>query len=96
MKCLMKEIYKLTTVVKEMEEKLNMKIDGEREETASGHGGFCCQEAGQENIHGVDVTVCLPGAKIENVTEIVGQVMGKGQGDPFLCVWQQIVLKRKV
>ena len=33
---------------------------------------------------GDDVTVCLPGAKIEDVTERVGQVMGNGYGGSSL------------
>ena len=45
---------------------------------------------------GGDVTVCLPGANIEDVTKRVGQVMGNGHGDPFLCMWAQIMLRRKV
>ena len=34
---------------------------------------------------GNDVTACLQGAKIEDVTARVGHVMGNGHGDPFLC-----------
>ena len=33
---------------------------------------------------GVDVTVCLPGAKIEAVRERVGQVMGNGHGGSII------------
>ena len=43
-----------------------------------------------------DMTICLPGPKIEDVTERVGQMMGNGHGDPVLCIWAQILLKRKV
>ena len=42
------------------------------------------------------MTVCLPGAKIEDVTERVGQVIGNGYGDPLLFMWAHIMLRRKV
>ena len=38
---------------------------------------------------GCDVTICLPGAKIADVTETVEQVMRNGHGDPFLCIWHK-------
>ena len=142
----MKEVYRLTAVVKEMEEKLNMKIDnienvdrervgntviqkeqicetekqirGRRVRDTSGEqvadntdeeqqliGGRSYEDAvakGKERKvrvvmgdsivrkldkiinRGDDVTVCLPGAKIEDVTERVGQVMGNGYGGSIL------------
>ena len=33
---------------------------------------------------GDDVTVCLPGTKMEDVTERVGQVMGNGYGGSII------------
>ena len=45
---------------------------------------------------GDDVTVCLPGAKIEDITERVGQLMGNYHGEPLLCMWAQIMLRRNV
>ena len=143
----MKEVYRLTAVVKEMEEKLNMKIDNiendDRErvgntvtqkeqicETEKQIGGRRVRDTSGEpvadntdeeqqlvegrsyadavakgkerkvrvvmgdsidrkldkiiNRGGGDVTVCLPGAKIKDVTERVGQVMGNGYGGSIL------------
>ena len=139
----MKEVHRLTAVVKEMEEKLNMKIDNiendDRErvgntviqkeqicETEKQIGGRRVRDTSGELVAdntdeeqqliegrsyadavakgkerkvrvvmgdsivrklintGGDVTVCLPGAKIEDVTERVGQVMGNGYGGSIL------------
>jgi len=44
---------------------------------------------------GHDMTVCLPGIKIEDVMEIVGQVMGNGHEDPYLWTCLQIMLRRQ-
>ena len=45
---------------------------------------------------GGDVTACLPGAKIEDVTERVGQLMGNYHRETLLCTWAQIMLRRNV
>ena len=136
------EVYRLTAVAKEMEEKLNVKIDNvdnyDRErvgntvtqkdqscETEKQIRGRSVRDTSGEPVaantdeeqqliegrsyadavakgkqrkvevvmgdyivrkldkiinRGDDVTVCLPGAKIEDVTERVGQVMGNGYG----------------
>ena len=142
----MKEVYRLTAVVKEMQEKLNMKIDNienddrervgntvtqkeqicetekqmrgrrvrvtsidpvadntdEEQQLIEGRSYADTVAKGKERKvrvvmgdsivrkldkiinRGSDVTVCLPGAKIEDVTERVGHVMGNGYGGSIL------------
>ena len=40
---------------------------------------------------GEDITVCPPGAKIEDVAEKAGQVMGYGTGGATRCMWERTI-----
>ena len=50
----------------------------EGEESPGIHGDSIIRKVDQVINRGEDITVCLPGAKIEDVAEKAGQVMGGG------------------
>ena len=44
---------------------------------------------------GDDIAVCLPGAKIEDIVEKAGQVMGGGTGGVFSCMWERTMPRNR-
>ena len=55
-------------------------IDGIKRSSTSYVGDSIVRKTGTILSQGKDVVVCLPGARIEHVTERVEQIMGRGNG----------------
>ena len=55
-------------------------IDGIKRKTRVFVGDSIVRKTDSSLSKGVDVLVCLPGARIEHVTERIEQVMGTGKG----------------
>ena len=55
-------------------------IDGMKINTTIYVGDSIIRKTDSRLSNGEDVVVCLPGARIEHVTERVGKIMGRGNG----------------
>ena len=59
-------------------------IDGTKRNSRIYVGDSIVRKTDTRLSRGEDVVVCLPGARIEHVTEIVEQIMGRGYGGSIL------------
>ena len=59
-------------------------IDGMKRNTTIYVGDSIIRKTDSRLSKGEDVVVCLPGARIEHVTERVGKIMGRGNGGTIL------------
>ena len=58
-------------------------IDGIKRNSRIFVGDSIVRKTDSRLSEGEDVVVCLPGARIEHVTERVDQIMGRGNGGPY-------------
>ena len=58
-------------------------IEGTKRNAPTYVGDSIVRKTDSRLSKGEDVVVCLPGARIENVTERVEKIIGRGKGEPF-------------